>query len=168
VKITHLEQFKKAENYAYWLLAHRDRSSKEITDRLKRKNIPEEIIQKLLDKLQKMGYINDYKFANQWIKNRLRDKPRGEKLLRQELYNKGLSKEIVNKAIREEFSRQKIDELSLAKRTLGKKLPGYKKLDKPVAYRRAKSFLARRGFSYEVSEKLSRDLLGKNKLDYSD
>jgi regulatory protein len=161
-------QLKQAENYAYFLLSHRDYTAKEITERLKRKNTPPEIIKKLLDKLQEMGYINDYKFALRWINNRLKEKPRGEKLLRRELYMKGLSKEIVDKAVREEFSHQKTDELSLARRALEKKLPGYKKLDKLAALRRTKSFLARRGFSYETAEKLSRNLFDKNKLDYAD
>ncbi|MFH1238783.1 MAG: regulatory protein RecX [bacterium] len=169
MKITRIEkQLKEAEDYAYLLLARRDHSCREIYDRLKIKKFPDELIQKVLDKLVRSDYVNDYKFAVQWINNRLKEKPRGEKLIRQELFRKGINKEIIDRAIREEFSRQVPQELELAKRALQKKLPGYKKLAKLVASRRAKSFLVRRGFSYETAEKLTRALFDKNKLDYTD
>lgn len=166
-EIVNLEQLKEAEDYALLLLSHCDRSSKEIFDRLKRKKFEPAIIQKVIDKLSGAGYLDDYKFAVDWVNKRLKEKPRGEKLIRQELLFKGIKKEIIDKAINETFSYNENEELDLANLALKNKLPAYKKLDKVIALRRIKNFLLRRGFSFEVAEKLARGLFPKNRDDYS-
>ncbi|MFH1783480.1 MAG: RecX family transcriptional regulator [bacterium] len=140
---------KEAQDYAYLLLSYRDRSKKEIKARLKRKKYPESVISEVLYKLENEGYINDYIYASSWIKSRLREKPRGRKLLFLELIQKGIHRETIDKALGEHFP-DSFDEAELAKRALEKKLPSYKKLDEKTAKRRIQSFLLRRGFSYDA------------------
>lgn len=152
------QQKKEARDYAFLLLSYRDRSRKEIHIRLKRKKIEEDIIQEIIKNLEDLKYIDDYKFATTWINQRLQEKPRGKKLLRQELYLKGVDKKIIDKAIDEAFPSDSDDELALAKGALKKKLPSYKKLDKKTALRRMQNFLLRRGFSYDIIKQVSDDL----------
>lgn len=159
MKITKIERQKKeAQDYAFLLLSYRDRTEKEIYRRLKRKKITDYIIKEIIRKLKELKYIADNKFANRWIKQRLQEKPRGKKLLRQELFLKGIDKKTIDKAIEENYPGNSNDELELAKRALKKKLTSYKKLDKNTALRRTQNFLLRRGFSYDIIKKISADL----------
>ncbi len=148
------EQIKKVQNYALLLLSYRDRSYKEIYDGLKRKKFEEDIIQKVVEKLENSGYLNDYKYAVNWINQRLEKKPRGKRLISQELFAKGIRKEIIDETINKIFNSNSVEEVDLAVRALRKKLPGYKKLDKNIAMRRIRNFLLRRGFSYDVINKI--------------
>jgi regulatory protein len=77
-------------------------------------------------------------------------KPRGKKLLKQELWKKGIKKEIIEQ-VTEELCQ---DEDKSALELLEKIKKRYKDLEPKVAKRRVFSFLLRRGFSYEVTRQV--------------
>ncbi|MEK7712781.1 MAG: RecX family transcriptional regulator, partial [Nitrospirota bacterium] len=52
-----------AIRYAYRLLSYRDRSEKELTNKLKWKGFSEEIIQQTINHLSEKGFINDTALA---------------------------------------------------------------------------------------------------------
>ena len=70
-----------------FLLSLRDRTLKE-----KYKNI--QMIQKAVEKLEELGYIDDFNYALTYIKN----KKYGKQRINFELYQKGISKEIIENA----------------------------------------------------------------------
>jgi regulatory protein len=80
-----LDEQAKAVNAAMNLLARRPRSEREIRDRLKRKGYPPETIDAAVAKLEGWRYLDDEAFARFWVENREANKPRGRRLLEQEL-----------------------------------------------------------------------------------
>ena len=93
----------------------RPRSVREINDYLYRQTRPKtylvkgerrerigmapELTQRITNKLIEKKYINDEKFAHYWVENRNIKKGVSERVLRQELFKKGISLEIIESAI---------------------------------------------------------------------
>ena len=82
------------------------------------------------------------------MKERLAYKPRGKKLLAQELWKKGIRKDIIDQ-VTEELCQ---DEEKSATELLEKIKGRYKNLEPKVARRRLYGLLLRRGFSYETTK----------------
>ena len=137
------DQLQKAKNCAFLLLKFRPRSEKEIGERLKRKKFDNEVIQEVLFFLKEKCFIDDSSFAKAWLEARLK-RPLGLRKIRQELKEKGISKEIIDSQI-EELTKGYCEEkvvLKVAKNRLNrlKGIQPQKKKNRLYAY------LVRRGF----------------------
>lgn len=153
----------KARNYALRLLELRSRSVKDIRDKLKiRKAAPADIDLVIADLLS-LGLLNDEKFARDWIENRQHFRPTGVVRLRQELFAKGIGREIVDQAVRE--YKNNSDEFPAALDLARRKLKLYRKLDVDTAKRRLAGFLARRGYETSIVSKVLKELLKENILE---
>jgi regulatory protein len=141
-----LDEQSRAVGAAMNLLARRPRSESEVRDRLKRKGYPPETIDAAISKLESWRYVDDEAFARYWVDNREANKPRGRRLLEQELRLKGVDRETIRQTIDE----TELDEPSTALRLAATKLRTYGKLDPAVARRRLGAFLLRRGYGYNV------------------
>ncbi len=87
----------KALNY----LAIRSRSYREMRIYLTKKGFPGDIIDEILKRFKSEGYIDDYDFAVRFINSRKKSKIIGENALKRDLFKKGVSRDIIKKAIRE-------------------------------------------------------------------
>ncbi|MCK4261812.1 RecX family transcriptional regulator, partial [bacterium] len=65
-RIIFKEETRKAKEYALNLLSFRPRSSKEVRDRLKRKDYDEKVIEEAVENLGRIGLLNDEEFARSW------------------------------------------------------------------------------------------------------
>jgi regulatory protein len=148
-KITKEERKKEAKDVALRFLSFRRRTEKQVKEKLQKKGFDENTIKATIDKLREFDLINDLEFATSWVKDRLAFKPRGKKLLKQELWKKGISKDIIEQVTQELCQ----DEDKSALELLEKIKKRYKDLEPTVARRRMFSFLLRRGFSYETTKK---------------
>jgi regulatory protein len=137
-----------AKDIALRFLSFRRRTEKEVQDKLQKKGFDDKTIKKTIEKLKEYDLINDLEFAIAWVKERLAYKPRGKKLLRQELWKKGIKKEIIDQVIQELCQ----DEDKSALELLEKMKNRYKNLEPQVAKRRMYGYLLRRGFSYETAK----------------
>lgn len=129
----------KAYNFALRYLTARPRSKKEVSDYLIKKGFNEETIEGTLHNLEKQNYVNDADFAEMWIKNRLLLSPRSTKMLRLELYKKGIDKHVAEEAIKnfsEDEYRESLKDLIYKKR---RQYPDDEKL---------LQYLVRKGYSY--------------------
>jgi regulatory protein len=144
-----------AKEVALRFLSFRRRTEKEVKDKLKKKDFEERIIKSTIDKLKGYDLINDFEFATAWVKERLAYKPRGKKLLRQELWKKGIKKDIIDQ-VTEELCQ---DEDKSALELLEKIKKRYKNLEPKVARRRMYALLMRRGFSYDNAKHAMKDLM---------
>jgi len=136
-----------AKNAALRFLSFRRRTEKEIKDKLRKKGFDDKSIRRTIEKLKEYDLVNDSEFANAWVKERLAYKPRGRKLLAQELWKKGIKKDIIDQ-VTEELCQ---DEEKSAAELLEKVKGRYKNLEPKVARRRMYGLLMRRGFSYETA-----------------
>lgn len=100
--------------------------------------------------LKDYKYINDEIFARTFVQSRVRNKPRGKNILVMELMSKGVSKDIANQVCDEEVG----DELELIKKTFNKRFKESKFNFKDI---KMVSFLQRKGFSWDLIERFSRD-----------
>ena len=124
------------------LLSYRPRSVQEITLRLRHKKYPEEEIAEATNKLLDWGYLDDNKFAEDWIQSRFLNKPMGSIRLREELKLKGISTEIINFRLEEAF--ETVSEFEIALKL------AYSKHTNKANWNKTAGFLKMRGFSYST------------------
>lgn len=141
-------------------LSYRPRSEKEILIYLDRKlgkryedKIKKLIKLKLIDKLKQDNLIDDEKFANWWIEQRTRFKPKSNYLISRELLFKGIDKQTINKLLSER------NELQTAELAFAEKK--FKNLNNLQERQRCINFLRRRGFSWEIIKQIVDDYKAK-------
>lgn len=133
-------------NYTLSFLSYRPRSKAELkrylVKKIKDKSLYiDNIIQTIISKLEKKGLINELEFAQWWISQRIRFRPKGKLVLRVELLRKGVDKIIVKKALDEIDEQQVL--LDFYQKDLKKKRSLLKDKQKLINY------LKRRGFLWE-------------------
>lgn len=127
-------------------LAYRARSEGEIAQRLRQKGFPQPAIDATLERLRGWQYVDDADFASRWIENRQEHRPRSERMLAQELRQKGVDVG----TIAESIAGAGIDEVGDAKELAAKQRAKLAPLDPETRTRRITGFLSRRGYSWEV------------------
>ncbi len=147
-----MDQFKKYLNPVYRYLSIRNRSEKEIRDYLKKKNASDEVVEHIVELLKKQKFINDEVFARAWVSYRGRISPRGRHLLRIELKQKGISKEIIDKILIEEIE-DLPDDLMQAKQIIEKRIERLQGQPRQEIYNKVGGFLMRRGFGFDIAKK---------------
>ena len=131
----------KAYGSALRYAAMRTRSTWEMEQYLKRKNVSPTLAVKILNKLSVIGLLDDTVFAKAWVSNRRLLRPTSKRKLQQELRAKHVSDQVIDITLSEMAG----DELSALRALAEKKrhLPRYKA--DPM---KLMSYLARQGFSY--------------------
>lgn len=134
---------------AVYLLTFKNRTIKEITDKLKDKGYSEAEIDKTVNKLIEYGFVDDENYTLLYIKSNLDKK--GEKLISRELEQKGIDRDLIKDKIEEleisEMEEEKIETI-FNKRFLNMNLDDIKTRNKIF------SFFLRRGFAYEKISKI--------------
>ncbi|MBL7086388.1 MAG: RecX family transcriptional regulator, partial [Candidatus Cloacimonetes bacterium] len=87
--------FFEAEEALINYLKYRPRTEKEIVSKLRQKGYQSSIISQLIEKYQKIGYINDNDFAESYLLDLISHHPQGKYLLSNKLKSKGISKEVI-------------------------------------------------------------------------
>lgn len=152
-----------ARDHALRLLSIRPRSVREISDRLARKGFERTAVEAVVADLAELGLLDDRKFARDWIENRQHFRPTGAVRLRQELFVKGIDREIADQAVRE--YKNDADEFPAALDLARRKQKLFRKLDADTAKRRLAGFLARRGYESSIVSKVLKELLKENILE---
>lgn len=99
------------------------------------------LIQRVIDRLNEKGYINDAVFAKAWVNSRQLNKQSSLRRLRQELMQKGISENIIATVLQN----AKVDEMQILRELIKKKrnLPRYQDDKKLIP------LLLRQGFNYD-------------------
>lgn len=120
------------------------RSRHELATRLAKREVPEEIAERLLDRFTEVGLINDEAFARQWVESRRRTRGLAGPALRQELHRKGIAPETIALVLDEVAPGA---EEESARELVRKKMRSLRGVDDTVATRRLAGMLARKGYS---------------------
>ncbi|HUG41148.1 MAG TPA: regulatory protein RecX [Longimicrobiales bacterium] len=146
----------RARDAALSLLSHRARSRAELRRRLGAKQISAGVVDRTVEWLVSLGYLDDAGFADAFIRDRLRLRPRGRMGLLSELRRKGVDERTAAAAIDRVLEAEGVDELALARdaaeawarknRTVVRKAAGSRE-HRQRARRRLYGHLARRGFA---------------------
>ncbi len=149
-------------------LSFRPRSEREVRDHIRKKFrisdfgfriSVDQVIDNVIDRLKHLGYLNDLEFARWWIEQRQTHRPRGARLIRSELFQKGIAQEIIEQVLSEDEE----SEVEQALKTAQKKLRSYQKLDPREFKQKMGQYLARSGFDWEVIKETLDHLRGLKK-----
>jgi regulatory protein len=102
----------------------------------------ENLIEEIIEKLKEFKYINDYDYAELFVKSRIKNKPKSRYFLLSELLSKGIDKELANEVLDSLMP----DSLEMLKRVYEKKFR-----DEPITFEDKKkiSYLQRKGFLWD-------------------
>jgi regulatory protein len=137
-------------------LSYRPRSEHEVRQRLLKKNVPEPVIDIVIERLKSSRLVEDGEFARYWIEQRQAHRPRGARLLRQELRQKGLDSDIVGEALASSSEVQ--DPVDAAYRAGQRKTRSLRTVEERTFREKMGMFLLRRGFDYETARAACRRL----------
>jgi regulatory protein len=138
------DELEKAYQRALNFLSYRMRTEDEVRINLQKKDLPEAVIESVVEKLNRKGFLNDRRFAQAWVENRSELSPRGVRALRYELRQKQVDPVIIDEIL------QDIDETPLALAAGRKRARRLRPDDRQEFRKKLSGFLARRGFNYGV------------------
>ena len=131
---------RRAYNYAVNLLSRRDHSERELVTKLAQKGYTDGA-EEAIAKLRNGGYVSDERFARLFVRELQTLKKYGKKRIEQELYRKGIDREIIREVLDEtEFEQNEL--VSLIERKYGRYLSDEKGVAKTI------NGLLRMGYSY--------------------
>ncbi len=148
----------KAREAALTLLSFRPRTRSELRGRLLRKGFPEEIAEPCVATLVEQGLVRDDSFAEMFVRDRTRLRPKGKRRLVQELRSRGVDPETAHAAIEETWEREGVSEIEIAREAAAKWSPRTGE-DPLRARRRLFGYLQRRGFSADAVRQVMEERL---------
>jgi regulatory protein len=141
------------------------RSRRELRDKLRKKAVPDELAERLLDRFADVGLVDDAAFARSWVESRQRSRGLARRALAQELRRKGVDQESANVALDDIDPEQ---EAETARLLVRKKLRTLHGVDRTTATRRLAGLLARKGYPAGMAFAVVRDELAAAGLDGAD
>ncbi len=136
------------------LLGQRGRSVAELRTRLRRQDYSPTVVERVITRLNELGYLNDTAFAQRWVETRQRASPRGAALLRRELHQHGVAGHVAEQAVASAAG----DAYTQARRAAAPRLARLAHAEFETFARRLGGFLTRRGFRASVVYAVVRDL----------
>ena len=128
------------------MLAARGRSSHELRRQHICKGEVAEHVDAAIARLLANGLLDDAAFARQLARSRVLGPGHSRRRLQQEMFKRGVDRDVADSAIAEVFEEDSVDEDAIVERVARKKLRSLARLDPDTRKRRLYSFLARRGY----------------------
>jgi regulatory protein len=137
-------------------LEARHRSVAEVRRRLTMAGYRPALVEGAIERLIRVGLLDDLEFARAWVRSRDASRPRGEQALRREMMLKGLDREVIARALEErgrgpDGAGSESPDRDAAGRLLERRRAALSRIADPAERRRrAYALLARNGFDPEV------------------
>jgi regulatory protein len=147
------DEVERAYERALNFLSYRPRSEAEVRRNLSKKDVEDEVVEVVVERLTRAGLVDDQEFAHYWVENRLQFNPRGARALRHELRGKGIPDAIIAGALAD------LDEEVAARQVAEAGARRLAHLEPRDFRRKLGAYMARRGFSYAVIEPLIEEML---------
>jgi regulatory protein len=119
------------------------RTRAQLADDLRRRAVPDDVAEKVLDRFTEVGLINDQAFAGEWVRSRHAQRGLSRRALAHELRKKGVADELVTEAVDEVDDD---DERRAAEELVARRLPSLRRYERDVQMRRLVGMLARKGY----------------------
>jgi len=141
-----------AHNLCLRLLTVRARTRAELATHLAKRGYPDDVGERVLDRLARVGLIDDADFAEQWVRSRRANAGKGRRALIAELRTKGVDDDIIEAVLaddepgaeRARAEKLVADRLRLRREKLTDE-------DEAKVARRLVGMLARRGYSQSMA-----------------
>lgn len=149
----------------YRFVSFRPRSEREIAEFLQKKLVKWKVagsssVNKAIERMRELGYVDDYKFALWWVTQRNTFRPKGSRVISQELLRKGVKRDVIEQALK--TAGIDMSEEEKAKKAIAKKLVLWAKLPRIEQKKKLSTFLAQRGFTYEIIDTVIDELVEKD------
>ena len=145
-----------ARAIALRLLTGAARSRAQLSDAMARKDVPEAIAEKVLDRFTEVGLIDDEEFARMLVRTRHAERGLSRRAIAVELRRKGIDDELAGAALEEVDSD---DEEVAARALVRRKLVATASLDAQTRARRTYAALGRKGYAPGLVSRLVREEL---------
>ncbi|HNZ82839.1 MAG TPA: RecX family transcriptional regulator [Sedimentibacter sp.] len=143
-------------NYGISVLSRYARSEYELRLKMKNKGFEPELIDKAVGTLKEQKYLDDDRYCEMFINDKINISKDGVRKIKEALYYKGIDKKIIEEKIKN-ISQDSEEERALI---LGsKKLPNIKETDTRKKIAKLSNYLIGKGFEYETVNKTVRKLL---------
>ncbi|MCH7773578.1 MAG: regulatory protein RecX [Bacteroidetes bacterium] len=144
---------------AFRYLGRRQHSTSELRIKLKQKGYETEFINEVLDDLKKKNYLDDTKFAEMFVEEKMKLKLWGEQKLRSELVKRGIKSEIITDVLANKISEE--DKLNNAMIIASKKYNALmnRGLNNETIKNKLVTFLKSRGYNYDVIKEVCDELI---------
>lgn len=171
-KLIQKDQITRLVEKSLKFLSYRPRSRKEVEQHLLQKQYVarkgqeeselesktyKDSIKKAIDFLIEKKQIDDKQFAIWWIEGRRKFKKAGDQVIKQELFAKGVDKQLVEELLEENQE----DPEQLAMQAAKKKMISYQKLEPREFKIKMGQYLVRKGYSWDVVSRVVDTLLDK-------
>jgi regulatory protein len=133
------------------------RTKAQLARAMARRNVPEPVAQRVLDRFEDVGLVDDAAFAAAWVDSRHAGRGLGRWALGHELRQRGVADPVVRGALNALDPEQ---ELATARRLVAARLAAMRGLDPESKARRLGGLLARRGYPAGVAYRVIREALG--------
>jgi len=138
------------------LLAHQPRTRAELERVLRRRGIPDPVIESVMDRFTDVGLIDDAAFARAWVESRHAGRGLARRALAHELRRRGVDEEHVDAAVGRLSPET---ELATARALVTRRLRAVSHLDGRTRTRRLMAMLVRKGYSPAMAFRAIRDVL---------
>ena len=135
-------------------LGTRPRSRWEVEQRLRRSGTGDEVVAATLERLERVGFVDDEAFARWWVEQRDRHAPRGRMALETELRAKRIPPAIIAGLRAAPMGDEPVSEDDRADAALERHLKGRRLPEDPKALQRLGMFLVRRGFEPSTARRI--------------
>lgn len=148
----------RARDICLRLLTGTAKTRKQLADALRRREIPDDVAEQVLDRLEEVRLIDDAAFADAWVESRHAGRGLARRALAQELRTRGVAGELVEQAVGRLGSEE---EGEAARALVDRKLRATRGLERQARMRRLVGMLARRGYSEGLAFRVVREALGE-------
>jgi regulatory protein len=132
------------------LLTARPYTARNLKRKLVQKGFAPTEVDAAIERLVGNGILDDNRYAAQFARGRLLGPGSSRRRIRQQLFQRGIGKDIADAAIEAVIAEESVDLAAVIEKDARKKLAMLSGLEPPVVKRRLYSHLARRG--YDVDE----------------
>jgi regulatory protein len=138
------------------LLTAAPRTRAQLAGALRRRGVPDEAAQAVLERFADVQLIDDATFAQAWVDSRHRGRGLARRALAAELRQRGVASEDIQEAVSRLDPEQ---ERATARALVDRRLPGMRGLPKPARFRRLMGMLARKGYPEGLAYQIVREAL---------
>jgi regulatory protein len=144
------------------LLTGAPRSRAELAKALRKRGVPDDAAQQVLDRLSDVNLIDDAAYAEAFVESRHRGRGLARSALRQELRRKGVDDVVANAAVE---TIDADDELAAARSLVARRVASTERLTPEARLRRLTGMLQRKGYSAGVAFRVVREALAAEGAD---
>ncbi|MFF5110750.1 recombination regulator RecX [Streptosporangium sp. NPDC000509] len=138
------------------LLTMAPRTRAQLAEALRKREVPQEAADAVLDRFSEVGLIDDEAFAAAWVSSRHAGRGLARKALASELRHRGVEEETVKEAV-DQLDPE--EEAETARRLVRRKLSSTRSLEPAVRTRRLAGMLARKGYGPGLAFRVIREVL---------